>query len=153
LSFSYQFTGKSNGVLRIYVDDEAIQDINQALVGLNAADSGQVFLNQVRAPGTHRITFLLEPETDGQVGVILKDLQLGLDLRPVLDAAPRHLSNAFEWSFTGITGQSNYVVEASANLASWLTVTNILGTNTQLRFQTPLPLPDQQRFYRLRIAP
>jgi hypothetical protein len=153
LQFDYQFSQPSNGVLSVYVDGQLARIVNQSMVGTNAASSGEITLGRVYEPGSHKVMFLLQPETIGPAGVILKNVQLGLDLRPVLQPAPRFLPGALEWSFTGIPGQSNYVVETSMNLESWLTVTNILGTNVPLRFQTPLPFPDQQRFYRLRIAP
>jgi hypothetical protein len=71
------------------------------------------------------------------------------DIHPRFVSCAMQSDGRFQFSIFAATGQ-NYVIEASTNLADWITLTNFTGTNTALQFIDPDTANLDRRFYRAR---
>ena len=67
----------------------------------------------------------------------------------VLLSAPALLpNNAFAFTVTGTPGLT-YEIDASSNLANWVTVTNLIPSSNHFQFTDPATLAASPRFYRV----
>jgi hypothetical protein len=73
-------------------------------------------------------------------------------VKPIPEIGSPHLaSNQFLFTLTGEVGR-NYQLQASSNLVSWLTLTNVMMTNVTVPFIDAEAAKFPRRFYRI-VAP
>ena len=150
LKFDFQFTEGTNAILTVLVDGQAQRQILQDTIGNVSLNSGEIRVFPPLNPGTHQIEFRLETKSGTPVAINISNVELGYDTGPAIAAPPARVGPSLEWSFVGVTGRTNYVVEGSSNLLHWTTVTNLSGADGLFTFQTPVA--EAHRFFRV-VAP
>jgi hypothetical protein len=156
LRFDLQFRSDRDadaiGLLRVYLDGNLVHQVEQSMLGEELITSGAIFLRDIYQPGTHTITFALETLSGGSAGILLGNVELGLDPRPSFLPPVRQPNGDILLILTCLSPGRYYVVEWSADLVGWTAFADFEPTNPTHQLLVPAKIVTGHRFFRA-VAP
>lgn len=152
LAFRSDRDADARGILRVYVDGNLVFQADQSLIGEESVTSGEVLFNRAYEPGNHTIMFALESTSGGSAGILLENLELGLEARPSF-LAPVRLSNGdILLTLTCLTPGRSYAVESSTDFVNWTRFASFQPVNATHQLTIPANALAGRKFFRA-VAP
>jgi len=148
MKFDVQFPSGSNAVLLVFVDGVFACQVNQQNIGTNLVNTGEIVFRRLYSAGAHTIAFHLVPDLSGWSEVLLENVELGYDPRPIF-LQPVVLPGEIQLNILSMEGRTNYTTEASTNLVDWTVLTNVQSTSSVIRVIVPIGSESKGRFFRL----
>jgi hypothetical protein len=106
----------------------------------NAHTSSPLQVSSVIHAGNHFMSV-------GGTGSILESDAVGIALAPTLAPIESKNQGSLRFTLTGSAGQL-YLVQASANLADWAPLSDVIATNTAVQIEDPYATNSAFHFYR-----
>jgi hypothetical protein len=117
LSFNWRFAAAGEGLLRVYVNDAPVWELDQRYVGLASTEPEEIYVggdSGTLPPGTHKIAFRLDGFAANASGVELTAVQLGLTTVSASGMPPAVLQSAVSRKTHGAGGTFDLVLNSVA---------------------------------------